>query len=151
MNRLTRPKKLHQLKSHPIFSELTRTKCVNHLIFQPRNFCFFQVNGIWQKRIQERAHAALVFIPNWCLEGRNKFFLVRRMWRSIVPDTIFRCFIRLKQKDRTCWTIQTHSDGRNWARRRHFHELNSLSLVCLIKSLTLGLWALHGKIRNDDF
>ena len=42
--------------------------------------------------------------------------------------------------DRTCWMIhQTHSNERNWARRRTFHELNSLSLVRLIKSLTFGL------------
>ena len=37
-----------------------------------------------------------------------------------------RSFIRLKQTDRTCWTIQTHSDELNWARRGTFHKLNSL-------------------------
>ena len=47
------------------------------------------------------------------------------MWRStFVPETIFGRPIRLKQTDRTCWTIQTHSDELNWARRRTFHELS---------------------------
>ena len=55
------------------------------------------------------------------------FSWVRRMWRStFVPETIFRRFIRLKQTERTRWTIQTHSDELNWARR---HERNSLSLT----------------------
>ena len=36
--------------------------------------------------------------------------------------------------------IETHSDELNWARRRNFHELNSLSLVRLMKwSTTFGL------------
>ena len=53
--------------------------------------------------------------------------LVRRMWRlTFVSETIFTRSIRLKQTDRTCWTIQTHADKLNWARRRTFHELNSL-------------------------
>ena len=38
-------------------------------------------------------------------------------------ETIFRRSIRLKQTGRTCWTIQSHSDELNWARRRTFHEL----------------------------
>ena len=42
------------------------------------------------------------------------------------------------QTDRTCWTIQTHSDELNWARRRSFHELNLLSLLRLMKSLMFG-------------
>jgi len=55
--------------------------------------------------------------------------LVLRMWRTtFVPETIFRRSIRLEQTDKTCWTIQTHSDELNWARRRTFHELNSLRL-----------------------
>ena len=32
--------------------------------------------------------------------------------------------------------MQTHSDELNWDRRRTFHELNSLSLVHLMKSST---------------
>ena len=53
--------------------------------------------------------------------------LVCRMWRlTFVSETIFTRSIRLKQTDRTCWTIQTHADKLNWARRRTFHELNSL-------------------------
>ena len=61
--------------------------------------------------------------------------LVRRVWRStFVLKMIFRrSFIRLKQTDRTCWTIETHSDELNWGRRQTFHELNSLSLVHLMK------------------
>ena len=67
------------------------------------------------------------------------YSLVRRMWRSkFVPETIFRRCIRLKRMPRTCWTIQTHSYGLNWARRPTFQELNSLSLVRLLKSSTLG-------------
>ena len=51
------------------------------------------------------------------------------MWRStFVPET-----------DRTCWTIQTHSDQLYWARRRTFHELNSLSFLRPMKSSTFGL------------
>ena len=51
------------------------------------------------------------------------------MWRStVVPETIFRW----------CWTFQTHSGELtcNWGRGRTFHELNSLSLVRLMKSST---------------
>ena len=51
------------------------------------------------------------------------------MWRStFVPET-----------DRTCWTIQTHWDQLYRARRRTFHELNSLSFLRLMKSSTFGL------------
>ena len=45
------------------------------------------------------------------------------------------CFRRMESR----WTIQTHSDELNWARRQTFHELNSLSLVRLMKSSTFGL------------
>ena len=31
--------------------------------------------------------------------------------------------VRLKQGDRTCWTIQTHSDELNWAKHQSFHDL----------------------------
>ena len=31
----------------------------------------------------------------------------------VYPETIVRPCIRLKQIDRTCWTIQTHSDELN--------------------------------------
>ena len=61
------------------------------------------------------------------------------MWRStFIPETIFRRFIRLKQTETTCWTIPTHSYELNWAKRRTFHDLNSLSLVRLMKRLTFG-------------
>ena len=40
-----------------------------------------------------------------------------------VPETIFRRSVCLKQTDRRCWTIQTHLDELNWARRRTLHEL----------------------------
>ena len=61
------------------------------------------------------------------------------MWRStFVSETIFRRSIRLKQTDRACWTIQTHSDELNWPSRRTCQELNSLSFVCLMKSSTFG-------------
>ena len=46
------------------------------------------------------------------------------MWRStFVPETI------LRRKERVGRSRQTHSHERNWARRRTFHELHSLSLV----------------------
>ena len=31
----------------------------------------------------------------------------------VYPETIVRPYIRLKQTDRTCWTIQTQSDELN--------------------------------------
>ena len=40
-------------------------------------------------------------------------------------ETILRCSIRPKQADRTSWTIQTHLDELNRAKRRTFHEVNS--------------------------
>ena len=62
------------------------------------------------------------------------------MWRStFLTETIFRLSIRSRQTDRGCWTIHTHSDERDWARRRTFHDLNSISLVRLMKSSTFGL------------
>ena len=73
------------------------------------------------------------------------------MWS---PETIFRRSVRLKQTDRTCWMIQTHLDEPNWARRQIFYELNSLSLVRLMKSSTfrLGLIALpmHDITENHN-
>ena len=79
--------------------------------------------------------------------------LDRHMWKStFVPETIFRRSIRLEQTDRTCWTIQTHSDELNWARRRTFHEVNSISLVRLMKISTFGLglsvWFILWKVRR---
>ena len=65
--------------------------------------------------------------------------LARCVWRSTdLPETIFTRSMRLKQTDRTCWTIQIHSDKLNWARRPTFHELDSLSLIRLMKSSTFG-------------
>ena len=61
------------------------------------------------------------------------------MWRSVGPGENFRRSIRLEQSDRTCWTIQTHSEELNWASRRTFHEINLLRLVRLTKSSTFGL------------
>ena len=70
--------------------------------------------------------------------------LVCRIWRStFLTETIFRCSIRPKQTpqqtDRTSWTIQTHSDELNRARRRTFDEVNSLSLVRFLKRSRYGL------------
>ena len=48
------------------------------------------------------------------------------------------------------WTIQTHSDELNWARRQTFHELNSLSLVPLMKSSTFGLDPVSTHIENAN-
>ena len=75
------------------------------------------------------------------------------MWKStFVQETIFRRSIHLEQTDRTCWTIQTHSDELNWARRRTFHEVNSISLVRLMKISTFGLglsvWFILWKVRR---
>ena len=54
---------------------------------------------------------------------------------DVCPGDDFQTFsISLIQMDRTCWTLQTHLDLLNWARRRTFLELNSLSLIRLIKS-----------------
>ena len=62
------------------------------------------------------------------------------MWRStFIPATIFRRSIRLKQTDRTCCTIQTHSDELNWARTFHELNYNSRSLIRLMKSSTFCL------------
>ena len=62
------------------------------------------------------------------------------MWRStFFPPTIFRRYIRLKQMNRTCLAIQTHPGELNWAGRRTFHELISLTLVRLMQCLTFGL------------
>ena len=54
----------------------------------------------------------------------------------------------LKQTDRMCWTIQTHSDKLNWARRHTFHELNSLSFFRLMKSSTFGLGLTDSKKKS---
>ena len=48
------------------------------------------------------------------------------------------------------WTTQTHSDELNWARRQTFHELNSLSLVRLMKSSTFGLDPVNTHIENAN-
>ena len=54
------------------------------------------------------------------------------------------------ETDRTCWTIQTHSwDEINWAISRNFHEIDSLSLVRLMKSSTFGL-GLRDKKNNNN-
>ena len=63
------------------------------------------------------------------LRNRREFTIIRRfISRSkVFPETIFKRSFRLKQTHRTCWTI--HSDEHNLARRRTFHELNSLGPV----------------------
>ena len=73
----------------------------------------------------------------WDLSWQNKTYNFRRS-------------IRLKQMDRTCWTIQTHSDELKLARRWTLPELNSLSLVRLMKSSTfdLGQSAIYGNGRQ---
>ena len=43
------------------------------------------------------------------------------------------------ETNRMCWTIQTHWDELDWARRRTSRELNSLSLVPIKKCSTFGL------------
>jgi len=74
------------------------------------------------------------------------------VWRSAdLPETIFTRSFRLKQTDTTCWTIQIHSDKLNWARRRTFHELNSLSLFRLSKSLKFGLGLTKKNLILDIF
>ena len=66
----------------------------------------------------------------------NLLLLMRRL--TFVSETTPTCCTCLKQMDiRTCWSIQTHLDELNCNRRRTYHELNPLSLVCLMKSLTL--------------
>ena len=80
--------------------------------------------ALW-KRLNIHYHTIFSFIS-----------AVRLMWRStFVPGKRFWSlrFIRLMQTDRTC------SDELNWARRRPFHEFNSLGLVRLMKSSTFGL------------
>ena len=92
-------------------------------------------------------------LPSRVSFSRTRFFLVptaskrllrrlsfvHHMWRStFVREMIFTRSIRLKQTDRTCWMIQTHSEELNWAGSRNFHELNSPSLVRLTKSSTFG-------------
>ena len=64
------------------------------------------------------------------------------MWRSTsVPETIFRRSIRLKQThiERVGRSKLIQMTELNWAGRRIFHELYSLSLVCLMKSSTFRL------------
>ena len=56
--------------------------------------------------------------------------------RNEYPTFQGRCFS--EYADRTCWTIQTHSEV-SLGRRRTFHELNSLNLARLMKSSTFGL------------
>ena len=75
------------------------------------------------------------------------------MWRStFVPETIFRRCIRLKQTERTCWTIQTHSDELNWARCGTFHELNSLSrgLAIVRANQKFDVWPRPRQFRDSS-
>ena len=55
------------------------------------------------------------------------------------PGDDLHSFYPSKQTDTTWWTTQIHSNKLNWTRRGTFHELNSLSLFRLMKSLTFGL------------
>ena len=58
-------------------------------------------------------------------------------------ETILGRSIPLKQTDRTSWTIQSHSDELNWARRPTFHELNSLCLDHLKQKV--DVWPKQGR------
>ena len=72
------------------------------------------------------------------------------MWRSTFDSEILKGSIRLKQTNqtnRTCGTIQAHSDELNWASSRAFHELNSLRLIHLMKSSTFGLGLNYCKLH----
>ena len=55
-------------------------------------------------------------------------------------ETILRRSIRPKQTDRTSWTIQTHSDELNRARRRTFRNcIARVVQFTVITSLSLNL------------
>ena len=69
------------------------------------------------------------------------------MWRSTFDSEILKRSIRLKQTNRTCGTIQAHSDELNWANSRTFHELNSLRWIHLMKSSTFGLGLNYYKLH----
>ena len=93
-----------------------------------------QMNQNYQKRLNIHYHTNFRFIS-----------LVCRVWRStFVLETIFRCSIRLKLPDRTCWTL-THSDEPSRARRRTFHGLNSPKFISLLFPMlaTTGEQYLH--------
>ena len=94
-----------------------------------------QMNQNYRKRLNIHYHTNFRFIS-----------LVCRVWRStFVRETIFRCSIRLKLPDRTCWTILTHSDEPSRARRRTFHGLNSPKFISLLFPMlaTTGEQYLH--------
>ena len=63
------------------------------------------------------------------------------MWRwTFVQDRIFRPWDGLSVWNRRIECVgRSHSDELNWVRRRTFHELNSLSLVRLMKSSMFGV------------
>ena len=83
---------------------------------EPGKFLFF-ISTYFVKFHFEKA---LSILNNQCLEGRRVL--------ASKTSVVWR-----RRIERACWTIQTHSDELNWARRQTFHELNSLSLVHLIK------------------
>ena len=66
----------------------------------------------------------------------------------VYPETIVRRFIRLKQTDRACWTIQTHSDEFNSARRRTFHGLIKLTKFCSSHK-KIDVWPRPKPSRDD--
>ena len=72
------------------------------------------------------------------------------MWRwTFVQDRIFRPWDVLSVWSRRIERVgRSHSDKLNWARRRTFHELNSLSLVRLKKSSSLALGLIETKNRT---
>ena len=104
------------------------SKTPNWRRVEPINW-FRSVKDFLRTKLNMHYHTNFMFIS-----------LVCRIWRStFLTEMIFRCSIRPRQKDRTSWTIQTHSDELNRARGRTFHEVNSLSLVRFLKSSTCGL------------
>ena len=73
--------------------------------------------------------------PKTAIAFETSFFLVSLIKTPLFTGDVFQC-----NADRTCWMIQTHSaDEVNLGRRRTFHELNSLYLTRLMKSLTFEL------------
>ena len=51
--------------------------------------------------------------------------------------------VRLKQADRTCWTIQNHADEQKaWAKRRTFHETNQ-TLIWVDLFIYLFIYIYH--------
>ena len=114
-----------------IFKQTLR-RCTN-ILYGSRNA--LSITGLIIDSVHFLTEKSSHFI-NWAQAAQSIKFLPNEAKYTVKIRSIFRRSIRLKQTDRTCWRIQTHSDELNWKSWRRI--LTTFMELILIITLFLS-------------